>query len=373
MKQIKITALLIVVITSLTTLIACGKRDTEEPKKEIGGPSLLAKVTAERRMIEIAGMVKSADVADLASRFGGFVTKVLVRAGNPVKKGQLLVVLDERNLQAQLDKLQSASQEVELAIKEARSQLEAAEAQKELAENTFNRIAKVYQNKAASRQEFEEAETRRKAADAAWQAAKERVSQMESKRQQLQSDQQEVDANFGYVRLTAPFDGLVTSVTADEGTFANAGQTLVVLERPSAYQVIFSVEEDLLEAVREGESISVWSPSVTGKPLKAVVSEVSPSLDRNTRTFQVKADLSPQKEIRGGVSAKIILQANTGKTLWIPMEFLMVHQGLESVIVKEGSDWNQVLVKTGRQKDAKVEILSGLNEGDVVGRYEAAP
>ncbi len=362
-----------VILAGMLLLVSCGgnKKETvpENAKKE---PARVATVIAEPSLVEVAGTVRASDVAELAGRFGGFVSRVLVRPGNQVHKGELLVVIDDRNLQAQSDKLKSASEEVDLTIREARSQLEAAESQKQLATNTFERVRKVYEKKAASRQEFEEAEGRRKSADAAWQAATERVAQMESKRHQLDADLRDLEASLGYVRIAAPFDGVVTSIPADEGTFTNPGETLVIMERPTSYQVVFSVEEDLLSAVPEKQTVPVSIPNLSEKPLQATITEVSPSMDPGTRTFRVKAELEPQVGLRSGTSARVTLASKKGSSLWIPVDFLSRSQDLESVMVREGNRWHRVLVKSGREKDGKVEILSGLNRGDQIGLFKAS-
>lgn len=363
---------LVLIFSGVLLLVSCGGNEKEAvPESAKKEPARVTTVIAEPSLVEVAGTIRASDVAELAGRSGGFVSRVLVRPGNQVRKGELLVVIDDRNLQAQSDKIKSASEEVDLAIREARSQLEAAESQKQLATNTFERVRKVYEKKAASRQEFEEAEGRRKSADAAWQAATERVAQMESKRHQLDADLRDLEASLGYVRLAAPFDGVVTSVPADEGTFSNPGEVLVIMERPTSYQVVFSVEEELLSAVQEKQTVPVSITSLSGKPLQATIIEVSPSMDAGTRTFLVKADLEPQAGIRSGISARVTLASKEGSSLWIPTPFLSRSQDLESVMVREGNHWRRVMVKSGRLTDGKVEILSGLNQGDQIGLFEA--
>jgi RND family efflux transporter MFP subunit len=306
--------------------------------------------------MEVAGTVRAADVAQLASRFGGFVTALPAKAGMSVKKGALLVTLDDRNLVAQGEKILAAK-------KEARKAAEAADAQRRLATNTFERIKTLYQKKSASLQEFEEAQSRKEAAEAAYQAAIERVAQTEW-------DVKDVQASSDYLRIVAPFDGTITSVSADTGTFVSSGQTIVSMENPTAYQVLFSVEEELLGAVSAGKQISVSVPVISSDKWMATVVEVNTTTDGGSRTFLVKANLGAHPGLRSGLSARAFVQTATPGSLWIPEEFVQRDNDIETVLVKEENTWRRILVKSGNHQEGKTEILSGLNEGDVVGLSE---
>ncbi|HEY4492361.1 MAG TPA: efflux RND transporter periplasmic adaptor subunit, partial [Acidobacteriota bacterium] len=265
-------------------LVACEKQKSASPAQEREVPVRTARVVKASSAIEVAGTVRSNDVASLASRTAGFVSRVHVYAGSRVKKNHELISVDDRNLRAQLEKLKAAGEEVDQGIREARHQLEGAESQKRLASNTFERISELYRKNAASKQEFEEAEARKQAADSSREAARERAAQAESRKKQIASDLQDLSASFGYVRIVAPFDGVVTSVPVDQGTFVNPGQTLVSMES-SSYQIQFFVEESLLSSVRKGQPVNAFIPAIAGDPVQATISEVSASLDTGTRTF----------------------------------------------------------------------------------------
>jgi RND family efflux transporter MFP subunit len=316
-------------------------------------PLHTAQVIRRAQAIEIAGTVRAADVAQLASRFGGFITNLPAKAGMRVKKGDLLVLLDDRNLAAQRQKVRAGAEA-------ARKEAEAADAQRRLATNTFDRIKILYQKESASKQEFEEAQSRKEAAEASYQAALARIAQTES-------DSRDIQASADYLRIVAPFDGTITSVTADIGTFVNPGQVIVSMENTSAYEVLFSVEEDLLVGVATGKHISVSIPVISTEKLLATVEEVNTTTDAGTRTFLVKANLPAKAELRSGLSARVFLETATSGGLWIPESFLQNHNDVETVIVKENGSWRRVLVKSGSHENGMAEILSGLNEGDVVG------
>ena len=343
-------------MTLLVFLLAFGCRKNEPQltaEFSLPAPSHTARVGSESRTLEIAGTVRASDVAQLASRFAGFVSRVHVRAGEHVNKGDLLVLIDDRNLLAQRARSLASRDE-------AQRNAQAAEAQMRLANVTFARIEKLYQEESASEQEFDDAKSKKDAAGETYQAALQRVAQAEF-------DMKDVQASSDYLRITAPFTGIVTSVPVDAGTFVNPGQTIVAMENHSNYEVIFSVEEDLLNAVQKGTQVMVAISAISVDVLPAKVEEVNTAADVYTRTFQVKAMLPNHPQLLSGLSARVFLSTATAGSLWIPEKFLSRNNDIETVLVKQGKEWRRILVKSGNHKTGKVEILSGLNEGEEVG------
>jgi multidrug efflux pump subunit AcrA (membrane-fusion protein) len=367
MKKIK----LILPILGLMFAIACGGREEgRKAEPTTGIPLRVAKVEKLPRLVDVSGAVRAADVAELAGRSAGFITRVPARVGLSVRKGELLVLMDDRNLRAQQEKLEAARQEAELGVREAEQHLVAADAQNGFAASTFNRFRALYEKQAASRQEFDEAESRARAAEASFRSAQERIAQAQARKKQVESDLQDLGASLDYVRIVAPFDGVITAVHADRGTFAGPGQPLVIMENPSSYQVVFSVEEELLGAVQEGAAVQVLVPAVSNQPVKAEIAEVSPLIVSATRTFQVKADLPRNRAFKSGLSATVQIGLADRPSLWIPAEYLSRARDVETVMVRENNNWRKVLVKSGRERLDRVEILSGLRESDEVGLFE---
>jgi len=362
----------VLLILSITLAsISCGSPDKKEIKNASENkPLQTTHVQQKPSVLEVAGTVRAADVAEIASRYGGFVTRIPAKTGMKIQQGELLILMDDRTLSAQKEKLGSTREEMNQAIQEAKHHLEAAESQMELASSTYERFRKLYEKKAASPQEYQEALSRKTSAEAAKEAAAEKVAQAEERLNQIASDEKELAANQSYVRIESPFAGVVTAVNVDPGTFVNPGQSLVTVEKPGPYQIAFYIEQELLELVKEGKTLQVRIPSAGKEPLKAVVAEVSPSQDPATRTFLVKADLQKTSAVRSGLSAYVIMDSPARSSLWIPQNYLMKNADLEMVYVKQGKDWKKVLVKTGVRSDDAVEILSGLNQGEEIGLME---
>ncbi len=368
-KNVIEKAILIFVIAIGT--ISCGSSDKHEVKNiSENKPLKTAHVEQEAAVLEIAATVRAADIAEVASRYGGFVTKLPVKTGSKVQKGELLVLMDERTLNAQAEKLVSSREEIRQSILEAKHQYAAFESQKELAVSTYERFRQLYEKKSASPQEYQEALSRKNSAEASSEAAAQRIAQAEARLNQIASDEKELAANRSYVRIESPFPGVVSGVYVDPGTFVNAGQSLITVEKPGSYQVSFYVEQELLSFVKESQKVQVRIPAASNQILTAVVSEASPSQDPSTRTFLVKADLEDVPTMQSGLSAYVMLESHRASSLWVPEEYLIKKADLEMVYVHQDDQWKRVLVKSGNRKSGKVEILSGLSKGEEIGLME---
>lgn len=357
---------IISLLLAVLLFYGCGSAPAPKSEEEIPQPSQTTRVQSEPVTLEVSGTIQSAELAQLAPRSSSYVREVAVVSGQKVKKGDLLILMDDQNLSAQEGKLQAGRAELESALDEAKHGLDAAQAQQQFAVNTFERIRSLYEKEAASKQEFEEAESRSKAAQAAYQAAKAKVSEVQAKQAQLKSDQSDLNATANYIRIVAPFEGIITEVPAKAGTFFNAGQIVVSMENPSRYQLVIAVEEGLLKSLQKDQMVGIRVSSLNDNIVNGKVAEISPAMDVYTRTFQVKINVAPMASLHSGVSAVALIRSS-GRTLWVPAQYIRINQDVETVLVRSGNTWHRVLVKTGRQKEDKVEVLSGLNVDDEIG------
>jgi multidrug efflux pump subunit AcrA (membrane-fusion protein) len=90
-------------------------------------------------------------------------------------------------------------------------------------------------------------------------------------------------------------------------------------------------------------------------------------VDAATRTILVKANLPDSPGLRGGLTGRVEIEAPGRSSLWIPAGFLQQTSDIETVLVRSNDGWRRVLVKSGARQGDRIEILSGLSEGDEIG------
>ncbi len=338
----RLAFLSLIAILAGISVTGCGNKvspGTSEVKRvEVSGVTLAEmKPSQVEDYIEASGTVKAKNVGVIASKIMGSVTSVAVQEGQRVKSGQLLLTIEDRDIAQK--------------VSAARNAVESAQQQKQLAEVTSERYEKLYEEKALSKQEFDQVETQKKVA----------LSEYERARSMLR-EAQEVQ---GYARVKAPFSGVVTGKKIDAGSMALPGMQLLTVEDTSAFLVEAVTDEKLSTTLKPGTSVNVIIDAL-GRDIKGRVSEVVPAIDPSTRTFLVKIAVSGDG-LKTGMYAKVKFPNGERQLLTVPSASIVEKgqlTGVYSVDAKGVISYR--LVRTGRHYGDGIEILSGLNAGDRV-------
>jgi multidrug efflux system membrane fusion protein len=229
---------------------------------------------------EFAGEVRARVESKLGFRVGGKLIQRSVEVGQRVSVGQLLAQLDP--------------QDYKLAADAGRAQVAAAATNRDLAAADFKRFKELKDQNFISGAELERRETTLKSAQAQWELAQAQLAS--------QSNQ------AAYTRLVADVSGVVTAVEAESGQVVSAGIPIVRIAQDGPRDVVFSVPEDKVAAIKNGSTavVRLW-PANTMR--NAVVREVAASADPVTRTFVVKVALSAQDAPALGTTVSVFPQA----------------------------------------------------------------
>ena len=211
---------------------------------------------------EFAGEVKARVESRLGFRVGGKITRRQAELGQQVKAGQVLAQLDP--------------QDFRLAADAARAQVAAAQTNRDLAAGDFKRYQALKDQNFISGAELERRDTTLKAAQA----------QLQQAQAQLSSQGNQA----AYTTLVADVSGVVTAIEAEPGQVVSAGTPVVRIAQAGARDVVFSVPEDKVAAIKVGQPVTVrvWAE---GRTISGKVREVSASADPVTRTYQIKVAL----------------------------------------------------------------------------------
>ena len=200
----------------------------------------------------MVGTVRAAESATLSSQVMGTVTSIAVREGDHVRAGQTLLSIDAAQLASQTDRAHAS-------VVAMGQQVAAAESDAALAASTLKRFEMLKAQKSVSPQEFDEVESRSKAASA-------RLAMVRSQEGEARAAESAARTMQGYTRIHAPFNGIVTERKVDPGAMATPGSPLLTIEKAGALRLEVSVDESLLSFVHAGASIPVddrytWLPT----------------------------------------------------------------------------------------------------------------
>ena len=361
-------------------------------------PAPATTVRVERReserLFNWPGTVAALTVTQIAPKLAGRLLDITVRAGNPVKRGQVLARLDAGEVQARLGQARAAlataeaearrvraqASESQSRLQQARAALAAAAAEAQRARTDASRLEHLYEREAATRQE-------RDAAHAAAQVAEARVTQAQAGIQEVEShlgetvkaavnaaDAQVVQARDGVREaeshlndavLLTPFDSVVVQRHQEPGDMALPGQPILTLQQSQYLRIEAAVPAACAGQIAVGGQLTArLAPG--GPELRVVVDEIQPAADPQTRTVLVKARLPGTAEAQPGAFAWLQQPCGHETALLIPAAAVSRIGQLESVRLMVDGAVKLRHVRTGQRLGEAVEILSGLSEGDTI-------
>lgn len=329
----------------------CGKKvepvSQAAPVRVAGATVAAVAIEELPEVLEAVGTVRAKDSAALLARIPGTVTRVHVREGDRVARGQLLVSIEAAESGAAAAGALSGVEEANRGLEEARSR-------KKLADATFERYRSLYQEQAVTRQEFEERRMEQE-------VAAEGVARATARLAQARHGATAAGAVAGYGRVTAPIAGVVLAKKAEPGQTVFPGTPLLTVEGDAGFRLEVAAPEGLLGKVKPGAEVGV---AVEGAPATGRVSEVVPTVDPATRTFTVKIDL-PGGKLRSGAYGKALFASGSRQGIAVPAAAVVERGSLTSVwaVSREGIARLR-LVKLGRRAGDRVEVLSGLGSGE---------
>jgi RND family efflux transporter MFP subunit len=285
-----------------------------------------------------SGAVESARRTAVASRILARIEQVRVAAGSEVRQGDVLVVLDARDLEAR--------------VREAREALRGAAAALELARSEAARAERLVREGVQTQQRLEQRRSEL------------RVAQAEVERRQQALS--EAETAQSHARIESPVSGRVVDRLAEPGDTAVPGQPLLRIYDPSVLRVEAPVRESLAVHLEVGQAMTVEVPSL-GASFAGVIDEIVPFADPGARTLLVKVRLPRDPRLFAGMYSRIGVPAGERARLLVPGSAIDRVGQLEFVRVATPEGVERRLVTTGRtQPDGRIEVLSGLDEGERV-------
>lgn len=352
--------------TSLMTLLlaaalmwgGCSNKHESEksgktPGEVVKGVSLeTIKSVAVPEMLDVVGTVRARTSAVVSTRIPGTISVLRVREGDRVKKGQVLGQLDAQENQA-------AAAVAVAGIEEARRALDEARTRKKLADATFERFSKLFGEQAISRQEFDVKQSERE-------LAAQGVMRAESRLKQAQEGARAAGTLSDYTRIVAPISGVITSKQVDLGTTVFPAQPLMTIEDEGSYQLELAIPESMAVKVRPGSAVLVTLDSINSN-FETKISEIVPSADPASRTFTAKVALNRKGPKSGLFGRGAIALGNSVNGVLVPKGAIVERGALTSVwsVANDGVA-RMRLIKVGKQIGDRVEILSGLSDGERV-------
>jgi RND family efflux transporter MFP subunit len=372
----------LLVMTAAYLCASCARREPVQAGSTKGAdvPTVaVAKVTTEdlSHGLVLTAEFKPYQEVDVMAKVAGFVKKINVDVGDRVNEGQLLATLEIPEMDDDLRRADAAVVRAKAEVTRAKDEQHRAESTYDIAHLSYQRLFAVSEKKPGlvAQQEIDEAHSKDLVAEAQVAAAKSALAVAQEQVNVNLSDTHRVKTMMDYTRVTAPFTGVITRRYADTGSMIQAGtasQTqampLVKLSENSRLRLILPVPESAVPTVHIGQQVEVRVPTMN-RSFPGTVARFAEKVALATRTMDTEVDVvNPSLVLIPGMYAEVNITLNERKrVLAVPMTAVDSEGGTGQVMVVTPTQRVEVRkIQLGLETADKVEVRSGLNEGDMV-------
>jgi RND family efflux transporter MFP subunit len=356
--------------------------EADDPEHAVAGDALAAAVAKVARgpmenTLTIAGEFKPFQDVDVHAKVAGYIKKIYVDVGDHVKGGQTLAVLEVPELAAQLTGADAQVRRAQQEIRREQGDVQRAESAHAAAHSMYVRLQQASQQQKGlvAQQEVDDAQAKDLETEAQVSSAQAALSGAQQQLEMADANEKQFGAMSNYTRIVAPFDGVVTMRYADTGSLVAAGTSsstqaipVVRIAEISKLRLVLPIPESIAAQIHLGDPVRVrvqaLNSDITGK-----VSRFADSLDMQTRTMETEIDFDNRsgKLISGMFTETQLVLAERLEALSVPLEAVAENGNDATVLlVTPENTIEQRKVRLGIQGKSRVEVLTGLTEGDRV-------
>jgi RND family efflux transporter MFP subunit len=322
---------------------------------------------------EAGGTVRARTTASIVSRIVAEIREVRVVPGDRVRAGQPLILLDDRDLEANRLRAEAGVAAAEASARAAAAGIAAAEAGLELATATHRRVAELADKKAATPQELDQAVAGLRAGEAQADAARAQQTQADRGLEAARAAADAARVMASYAVLTAPFAGVVTEKMVEPGNLASPGVPLMSVEDTREFRLEVRVDESRAALVSLGDTVALTlggdapADEKARPALSGTVSEIARALDPGAHAFLIKIAVPEHPAVRSGMYGRARFAGPPRRALAVPTAALVRRGQLVRVyVIDEEGRAHLRLVNVAGADGELAEVLAGLTDGETV-------
>jgi RND family efflux transporter MFP subunit len=384
-KWIVMVVVLLGVVAVVWRWSAHGGTEADDGSKEEASAGVVATPAAVARVerhnvgntLSIAGEFKPFQDVDIHAKVAGYIRSINVDVGDHLKQGQTIAVLEVPELAAQLSGADAGMRAAQEQIRRAQGDLQRAQSTQVAVHSAYIRLKQAADSRAGlvAQQEVDDSQAKDQESAAQVASAEAEFSGAKQQLEVAQANQKQYTALSNYTHITAPFAGVITNRYADTGALIAAGTSsstqaipVVRLAEISVLRLVLPIPESMAAQIRLGQVVKVHVQALN-QDFDGKVSRFADALDMQTRTMETEIDVENRNgRLMPGMYTETQLYLGEKKNvLTIPLE--AVTRNGEEATVLALSPQNIVeerRVHLGLEDSTRVEVISGLAEGDRV-------
>ncbi|HYR90521.1 MAG TPA: efflux RND transporter periplasmic adaptor subunit [Terriglobia bacterium] len=373
------------VLSALLTLPACSNSVADKRANSAAGErplqvrSVPVKVNELRRNVESVGSLFALEEVTVSSEVDGKVDEVLVDVGDHVERGQALINVSTIELKLALDQQRALYQQARARLgvtgesEDLKNVLDAAEIKKAAADlkeaqEIYKRSQLLLDKQLLPRQDFDQTEARMHAANAAYDLAVQSVQNLRAQLPQYRAAVELAEKKLRDAVIRAPFKGQVKERVVAPGQYLKVQTPVIVIVSVDPLRVRLKIPEPMAGWIRTADRIQVSVDAYPDKTFSGKLSRINPTVDPQSRTFEVEALLENSEELlKPGFFVKArIPSGKVDRVLAVPQDALQYSYGVYKVCLIQGDLLKETEVKLGEVSGGAAEVVSGVKAGDMI-------
>jgi len=374
-------------------LASCGKKEEKEAEPVVPVQVTPARNDSIRRILEADGILYARNQSSVTSKISAPVKTFYVNRGDQVRAGQVLAVLESRDLAAAAQESKGQWQQAEANYKsvtaatipeevvKAQTDARASKEAMDAAQKVFENRQKLFQEGALARKLVDDAQVAYVQAKSQFEAAQQHLETLQSvgKHEQIKGAAAQVDtakahyegteAQLAYAEIRSPISGVIAERAVYPGEMAAAGTPLLIVMDVSRVVARANFPQGQAGFLKVGNAATVRLTD-SGEEVAGKVTVVSPAVDANSTTVQVWVEMAnPDGRLKPGITAHVLVVAATiPDAVVIPSVALLPAADGTTQVMVVGSDAvaHARKVETGAREADKVQVVSGLKPGEQV-------
>lgn len=305
--------------------------------------------------LTVVGNLIGLQTVDVAPRTNGRLMSVSVQLGDPVRRGQTIAKIEDREIVEQVSQAEASQQVSKATIRQREADLKVAEL-------NFDRSKNLFARQLLAKQALDDAESRYLAAEAQIDLSKALLMQADARLQELR-------INLQNTNVTSPVDGFVGKRNVDPGAMVSQNSPIASVVDISRLKMVVNVVEKDIRLVTVGDSGDVDVDAYPGEKFRGRIARVAPVLDPATRTATMEIEIvNNDKRLKPGMYARVSLTVEERKdTLVAPKRAVIDFENKRGVWMPNDDHRAKFMpVVLGIEDLDRVEITSGLKEGDKI-------
>jgi len=397
-NKIRLAALALLLAASVVFAISCGGSKANVRKEETGPVPAAVEVTTAAAItrevpgfFEATGSLAGDQQTDVAPQTSGKVVALGVDIGSYVKRGQMLVKLDDAELKLRVDQAVAQVEQAKAGLRQAEekiglrpgqafdpnkvAEVAAARVTFELADKNLQRAEKLIESGDVSRSFYDEQRARRDQLREQYEAALAQARQNYAGVAVARTNVSNAEAQLALVRkslsysvIFSPIDGFVAERVADLGEYVSPQQKVVTIVKTNPLRMRIDIPEQAIPEIQVGQSVSITTSAWPDRKFNGRIARIAPNVSATSRTLTVEAEVeNGGGALKPGQFATVrIMQDRPAPVVFVPARAVVSEAGVSRVFVIKEGHAEQRVVQIGQTESDLIQVKSGVSNGEQV-------